>query len=548
MKRLTFLLFACWPALVLAQPPNILLLMAEDMSPRVGAFGDDVAVTPNIDELARGGVRYSRAFTTAGVCAPSRAAMVLGVHQIATGTQHMRTATRPDGGYFAVPPVEMKAFPELLRQAGYYTYTDRKLDYQFSHGGAGSGPFTVWDAENVGAEGWRDRDPGQPFFGHRNFLVSHESGVFEPLGHWPASWGHFQQQVVRWLVFGSVDEVVAPEDVVLPPYYPDTPTVRADLARHYDNIAAMDREVGEILAQLEADGLADSTVVIWTSDHGDGLPRAKRELHDSGIHVPLVIRWPEALRPAGLESGSLDTRLVSAIDLAPTILALAGVEIPEYVQGRNLLESERSYVFAARDRVDGVADRQRAVRDARFKYIRSWRPDLPEGHRLAYRDDMAMVAELRALHEAGDLDETQARWFEPVGVERLYDLDADPHEVDDVAADPRYAGELTRLRGALDDWLVGIDDLGEIPEARLVERFATWPAQPVTPAPIVSLEGCSLMLEPDAPGSSLGYRRENEARWRLYVDVLDHCAHPVAEVRAVRYGWQASSAVSIGGD
>ncbi len=262
--------------------PNILLLMAEDMSVRVGAFGDPVAHTPNLDTLASQGVRYTRTFTTAGVCAPSRAAHILGMHQIATGTQHMRSSSRPAGGYFSVPPAEVKAYPELLRREGYYTYTDAKLDYQFSGALSGSGPTTIWNREGAQAGDWSRRAKGQPFFGLINFTVTHESGVFRPLGDRPQSPIHFAMQLARWWQLEDpVPEMVQAADVQLPPYYPDTNTVRDDLARHYNNIAAMDHQVGDILARLESDGLADSTIVIWTTDHGDGLPRAKRELFDS---------------------------------------------------------------------------------------------------------------------------------------------------------------------------------------------------------------------------------------------------------------------------
>jgi arylsulfatase A-like enzyme len=236
----------------------------------------------------------------------------------------------------------VKAYPELLRAAGYYTWTDRKLDYQFSGTMAGSGPFTIWDREGGDADDWRNRRPGQPFFGLVNFNITHESGVFPPLGHWPNSPTHLLMQVMRAAMLPSVEEgdPVSPSQVQVPPYYPDTGTVRADIARHYNNIAAMDRQVGEILAELEADGLADSTIVVWTTDHGDGLPRAKRDLFDAGIKVPMVIRWPEAYRPKGVAANGIDTRLISFIDFAPTLLRLAGVPLPSYLQGRDFVEAE----------------------------------------------------------------------------------------------------------------------------------------------------------------------------------------------------------------
>ena len=271
--------------------PNIVLIVAEDLSPRIGAFGDPLASTPNIDALAEAGVRYTNVFTTAGVCAPSRAALITGRHAISIGAQHMRAGSRPAGSYVVVPPPEVKAFPELLRRVGYHTSVDFKLDYQFSGALYGSGPFTIWDVEGTDA-GWREREPGQPFFAMFALNETHESGVFEPLGSWPSSATHLIMQVVRAAQLGRPPMQLAPspDALSLPPYYPDTPTVRKDLARHYANIVAMDRRVGEIVAALEEDGLSEETIVVWTTDHGDGLPRAKRELFDSGIHVPMIVR------------------------------------------------------------------------------------------------------------------------------------------------------------------------------------------------------------------------------------------------------------------
>jgi arylsulfatase A-like enzyme len=538
------LLLAVLPAGAAAQDqPNILILMAEDMSSRVGAFGDPVAVTPNIDALARQGVRYPNTFTTAGVCAPSRAAHILGVHQIATGAQHMRSGARD---YFAVPAPEIKAYPELLRTAGYYTFTDEKLDYQFSGVRAGSGPFTIWDAEST--TDWSGRDSNQPFFGLVNFQVTHESGIFTPLGYMPNSAIHFVLQLMRWWTLDEVETgVVKPDSVVLEPYYPDTPVVRQDIARHYDNIAHMDREVGRILQRLETEGLADNTIVIWTSDHGDGLPRAKRELYDSGIKVPMVIRWPQAWRPAGVEPGQVDTGLVSFVDFAPTILKLAGVPLPPYLRGHDFADPEappRQYIYASRDRIDEVPDRQRAVRDTRFKYIRSWHPDLPGGHPLKFRDNLAISREMRSLYEAGRLNAAQRLWYLPPGEERLFDLHSDPFELADLSGDPAFTDHLLRMRKALDDWLEQVGDLSDMPERAMIEVFYPEGVRPQTRAPRASFAGNQLVAEPETPGSSIGYRID-EGRWLLYSGPVATSAGDSVEVKAVRYGWAESEVVEL---
>lgn len=526
--------------------PNILLVMAEDLSPRVGAFGDPVADTPHLDRLAREGVTYTRVFTTSGVCAPSRAAHILGMHQIATGTQHMRTGSAPAGGYRSVPPPRVKAYPELLRAAGYHTYTGSKLDYQFSGVRWNSGPFTIWDDEGPDTH-WRDRAAGQPFFGLVNLQVTHESGVFSPLGTWPHSPMHLAMQVVRAVRAPDVDPPVRtdPEKVPLPPYYPDTPTVRADLARHYDNIAIMDRQVGRLLAELEADGLAESTIVVWTTDHGDGLPRGKRELFDSGIHVPMIIRWPEALRPPDAPPGSTESRLVSFVDLAPTLLRLAGVPVPDYLHGRDFVRGEpRRYIYAARDRIDEIPDRQRAVRDARYKYIKSWHPDLPGGHPLAFRDNLDMVRQMRELYAAGELDAARRQWFEPVGAERLFDTRVDPHELHNLAGDPAHADKLARLRRALDSWLERVGDWSQRSEKAMVADFQPDGERPETPPPKLRIDrGRAVISAEDS--ASIGYRINN-GDWELYSEPVHLPAGAKLGARAVRYGWEESDTVSLG--
>jgi N-sulfoglucosamine sulfohydrolase len=531
----------------LPQRPNILLLMSEDMSARVGAFGDPVAVTPTLDALAREGVRYPNTFTTAGVCAPSRAAHILGMNQATTGTQHMRSSTRPAGGYFSVPPEGVKAYPELLRAAGYYTYTDQKLDYQFSSVFPNSGPATIWDNEGEARPTWRGRKNGQPFFGFRNFMVTHESGVFRPLGSMPEGVSHFVMQLMRWWRLDeSPPEVVSPIAVKLPPYYPDTPVVRADLARHYNNIAYMDGEVAEIMRQLEADDLADSTIVIWTTDHGDGLPRAKRELFDSGIKVPMIIRWPEAFRPDGVRPNTVDTRLISFVDLAPTILKLAGVAAPGYLQGHDFAASNavrREYIFAARDRIDEVPDRQRAVRDQRYKYIRSWHPGQAEGHALAFRDNIDMVRQMREMYGAGKLNAVQSQWFQPPGEERLFDLENDPYEVHNLSRDPAHAGILRRMQNALSDWQQRAGDMGDEPEDKMVARIQPGAEQQVTPAPKFSVEKGRVKITPAAEGYSVAYRLD-EGGWRVYSGPIALQGHKNIEAKAVRYGWKESDLVT----
>lgn len=538
------------PDVVLDPRPNILMLVAEDMSARVGSFGDPVAVTPNIDQLAEEGTRYTRTYTASAVCAPNRASLVTGMHAISIGAQHMRSSSRPDGGYLAVPPPEVKAFPEILRAAGYYTFTNGKLDYQFSGPLYGSGPPTIWDAES-GDGYWRDRpEASQPFFGLINFEETHESGVFTQLFEGcPHSFMHLLMQLVRHFLYDvpSGQGSVSPDDVLLPPYYPDTPTVRADLARHYKNIEAMDARVGRILEKLEADGLADSTIVVWTTDHGDGLPRAKRDLYDSGIKVPMVIRWPEQYRPDWAPPGALDERLISFVDLAPTILEWAGVPSPAHFQGQSFAgtdEAIREYVFATRDRIDDFEDRERAVSDGRYKYIRSWHPELPNGHRSAFRDNLEMMREFWTLKESGQLDPIQELWFEPTGTERLYDTLEDPYEIRNLATDPASAKTLERMRDAYAAWQARIPDWSDQSEAVMAERM--WPGnqKPETRPPRFRRVGESVEISSPTEGASIRYRIGN-GPWRLYSEPLEVAPGTTLTAEAVRYGFAESSEVEF---
>jgi arylsulfatase A-like enzyme len=330
------------------------------------------------------------------------------------------------------------------------------------------------------------------------------------------------------------------------PYYPDTPTARADITRHYNNIALLDQEIGELLDQLEKDGLADNTIVIWATDHGDGLPRAKRELYDSGLKVPMVIRWPEKYRPADVTPGALDERLISFVDLAPTILSLAGVPVPATMHGSSFVADDavpREYVYASRDRIDEVMDRQRAVRDARFKYLRSWYPGQPGGHRLKFRDNIDMAREMRTMYDAGTLNKVQSLWYEPPGEERLYDLKQDPFEVKDVSTNPQYHHVMQRMRAEMNTWLTRADDWSEEPEDKMVARFQPGGKRQVTPVPTLSVTSGTLIVTPAAADHSLEYRVAN-GRWQLYTGPVKLSITGSVDARAVRYGWEESEIVS----
>jgi N-sulfoglucosamine sulfohydrolase len=524
--------------------PNILWISTEDLSPRIGAYGDLLARTPNLDQLAAEGLRFSNAFVTAPVCAPARAAIITGMYQNAIGAQHMRTTEDrfPElpGPYLAVPPFYVKAFPEYLRGAGYYATNNVKTDYQIGT------PFTIWDQSSNTAH-WRNRpDPSQPFFSVFNITVTHESRTFPN-----------EANLARPLVSD-------PDRVQVPPYYPDTRPVREELARHYDNIAEMDRAVGEILRQLQEDGLAENTIVFFWSDHGDGLPRAKRSLYDSGMHSILMVRWPDRLAPA-FAPGTVDSSMVSFIDLAPTVLALAGVDVPAHMQGRVLIgpraQPAPRYVFGARDRMDQEYDMMRSARDDRFLYIRNYNPQQPYIGHIPYRNQSGIMRELLRVSVSGDASGPVALWLQPRRpAEELYDVRSDPHQIRNLSGDRAHLSTLERMREAVDDWMRRIDDQGLINEPEMIQRM--WPGrqQPVTATPYILKRGrvpddpveraaSQTISEPieveivvPTQGASIGYTFEEgeNAAWHLYTGPIRLTGPTTLRARAVRYGYRES--------
>ena len=431
--------------------PNILWISCEDISPHIGCFGDPHAITPRLDQLSTEGVRFVNTFTTAGVCAPCRSGIITGMYQTTIGTQHMRSKARM--------PDYIRPFPAYLREAGYYCSNNDKQDYQFVT------PDDAWDESSSNAH-WRKRpDKDQPFFAVFNFGGCHESGIASESK------------------YNSVTEVLSPDQrqdpaslTTYPPYYPGTPDSRDDWKRNYELITALDYWAGDIIDQLKADGLYENTIIFFWSDHGVGLPRAKRWLYDSGTHVPLIIRIPENYRH-GLQGtpGTVSDQLVNSIDLGPTVLNLAGIRIPEHVQGQPFLGSglaaPRAYVFGARDRMDERYDIIRMVRDKRYKYIRNYEPLKTYYQYMNTPEKGRTMNDLRRLHDAGMLPQAAEYFFSPIKpTEELYDTVTDPHEVNNLAADPAYGDILQRMRAAHRNWVRETRDTGLIPEPVLVEK------------------------------------------------------------------------------
>lgn len=418
-------------------PPNILWIVSEDNSPFIGAYADEFATTPHIDKLAGRSVLYENAFASAPVCAPARSTLITGVYPTAMGTQHMRS-TNP------IPP-QIRFFPHYLREAGYYTSNNDKKDYNTVD------QPEAWNESSKTAS-YKNRKPGQPFFAVFNIGISHESSLHQPV----AQLRH------------------DPEQVPIPPYHPSTPEMKQDWAQYYDKVEDMDARVGEILHELEDSGLAESTIVFYYGDHGGALGRSKRFMYESGLLVPLIIHFPEMykhLEP--VEAGTSTDRIVTFVDFAPTVLSLAGLPVPGYMQGHAFLGEQQTgpqqYAFAFRGRMDERIDMVRAVRDQQFRYIRNYMP-----HKIyaQYIDYLWKAPSMRSWEKAfleGKLNEVQSRFWKAKPVEELFDVRNDPHNINNLALDPDYKKVLDRMREENRKWMLQVRDVGFIPEAMILE-------------------------------------------------------------------------------
>lgn len=430
--------------------PNILWLTAEDICPHLGCYGDAYAVTPNLDRFATQSVRYTQAFGITGVCAPNRSCLITGVFPSRLGSHGMRSMT--------TLPDAVKCFSEYLRRAGYYCTNNAKTDYNFAV------PAEAWDASDLNAH-YRNRPSGQPFFAVFNHEVCHESQI-------RVTDDQYRRNTARLTPAQFHD----PAKVPLPPYHPDTPEVRRDWARYYDNITAMDYEVADRLKELEAAGLADDTIVFFFGDNGTGLPGMKKWIWEGGLHVPLMVRFPKKwqhLAPAA--PGQVTDRLVSFVDFAPTVLSLCGVPPLPHLQGAAFLGNQtgtpREYVHAIRDRMAERFDTVRVVRDRRFQYHRNFLPHLSWSQFSSYAEEMPTMKAWRRHANEGRLSAAAARYFLPTKpVEELYDTERDPDQVNNVAGDPRYREALERMRAECLRWMKQSGDLGLLPEHEVLVR------------------------------------------------------------------------------
>jgi N-sulfoglucosamine sulfohydrolase len=510
--------------------PNIIWLNIEDLSPHLGCYGDSTVPTPNIDRLAREGVRYTNVFTTAGVCAPSRNAIATGRIQTSNGGHNMRTLnnTYPEKTglpkeYSVVMPPDVKHFAELLRKEGYYTINNVKNDYQFEE------PLTVWDESSAKAD-YLNRKPNQPFFAMLNCTITHESMV----------WANAKKPLR-----------VSPDKVKVPPYYPDTDSVRLDIARFYTNISEMDDWVGMQIKKLEDNNLLENTIVMFWTDHGDGLPFVKREIYHRGLKVPFIIRFPHKK-----EAGKVDNQLISAIDWAPTVLSLANIPTPKFMQGKAFLggfkrKIQNKYIFAARDRMDSEYDRVRAVSDGKFEYIHNFNPEKPLYMNVDFRKQQASMREILRLRDAGKLDEIQMKWFTKTkSVEEFYDTQTDPNQFNNLASNPLYAKKLNEFRKVFKNWQTEVFDYGSISEKEMIKQM--WNGNntpPITANPQIETINGLNQISCSTEGASIAYKiiEENKPepiRWEVYSKPIPLNPHEKIKAVAKRIGYKQSEMIT----
>ncbi|QDT62846.1 sulfatase family protein [Calycomorphotria hydatis] len=469
LSRLCLLLAAvvCSASMALAADsrPNILWIVLEDQDPLYGCYGDAINVgqTPNVDGLADRGVRFDRAYVACPVCSPCRSSLMTGGMQTTLGIHNHRSSRDtnkvPEAAIHL--PEGVKTLPELFREAGYETFNEGKDDYNFMYKRGDLYSIQLPKKQKANRYSpWREAKSDAPFFGQIQLIGGKYTHLRKRLKEHP---------------------VVDPESVEVPPYHADIPIMREQFAVQEESGRYADQEAGEILSRLKEDGLLDNTVVFYFSDHG--MPtsvRHKQFCYEQGVRVPLIIAGP------GIPEGVVNNDLVSGLDISATTVALAGMKQPGWFEGQNLFGDSykpREFVIGARDRCDYTIDRIRTVRTDRFRYIKNFLTDRPY-MQPQYRDNFDFVQAEREYYEAGKMNEDQARfWSDERPSEELYDMEADPYQLNNLADDPAYAAELKKHRDILNRWITETDDKGQYPEdpAGLLAVMALWGNHCVNP-------------------------------------------------------------------
>lgn len=438
---LPLLLSLCVVALRAADRPNILWLTSEDHGIEMGCYGDKVARTPNVDALAAKGMLFNRAWSNHPVCAPARTVIASGLYGYTSGAINMRSMVNIPAG--------KKLYPQFLREVGYYATNNSKEDYNITK------PAGTWDASSNQAH-WKNRKPGQPFFAVFNSTKSHESQL--------RTRPHKQ--------------IVNPAEVRVPAYHPDTPEVRQDWAQYYDKVSEADADAGARLKELADAGLADDTIIFYYGDHGSGMPRSKRWPANSGLHVPMVVYFPTKYRhlaPKEYQPGGKSDRMISFVDLAPTLLSIVGIKPPEWMEGTAFAGvhqgAPQPYLFGGRNRMDERVDLVRSVTDGRYVYLRNFYPHVSQAQRVSYQFETPTTALWHKLYTEGKTTPAQSIfWSVPKAPEELYDLQSDRDEVKNLAQSPQHRAILEKLRGVVRDHVLKSRDVTFLPEGEMHSR------------------------------------------------------------------------------
>lgn len=420
------------------EEPNILWIMIEDWSTDLSCYGTPLVHTPHIDKLAADGIRFERAYTTSPVCSTSRSAMMTGFHQNYIGAHQHRTSGKKP------LPYGIKAIPHLLEEAGYYTATmvGKKTDCNFTT-----------DKPLFMGKSWRDRGEGQPFYVQATFAGTHRSFVRDR------------------------ERPIDADQVNVPPYYPDLPLVRRDWANGLETVQVVDRQVGDLLQQLEDDGLTDNTIVFFIGDHGRCHIRGKQFLYEAGVHIPLIVRWPDHIKP-----GSVSNELVSTLDICQTIVKVAGARPAHELHGLYLFGEElpaRKYVHFNRDKMDNTHDAMRAVRSDRYKLIHNLMPERAYCQLNEYKErQYPILALMNVLNIQGKLSPVQGRFMAARKPEfELYDLKDDPHEINNLADHPNHTEIKSELLAQINRWRKEVNDAGVTEEFRNGGWSAKYPTK-----------------------------------------------------------------------
>ena len=436
--------------------PNIVWLVAEDQSQYFFPFYGDKSVNlPNISFLLENGIVYDNMNSPYPVCAPARSGIITGMYPSSIGTGNMRahsdnrivrgkTEASLEIPYYSSKLAEsITPFTQILIEEGYYCTNNSKRDYNFNL------RDEAWDDSSNNAS-WEKREEGQPFFSIFNFNITHESEI----------WKRDKEKL-------KVD----PNNLTVPPVFPDDSISRHALAVNYSNLVEMDKQMGLIIKNLKDQGLYDNTYIFFYSDHGGPFPRHKRAIYETGSKVPLIVKFPTNINVKEKRNSDM----LSFIDFAPTILSLAGIDIPKIYQGKAFLgnkesKKKRKYLFTASDRFDEHPDRIRAVKSKRFKYIRNYNINKPHALPIGYRNQMPLMKHLNKLNDSNMLSPEQKLWFQvPKNPEEFYDLENDPFELNNLIGDNNYSKELNELRKQLSNWMKEINDLGHISEKELAK-------------------------------------------------------------------------------